>query len=176
MSRRRFHGKSWYLSLIAAASALVLTVGALAGSASGAGSASPRCATSNLRLDFVPPVEAATGHRLWNLTLRNVGPTTCHLKGFPGIGLLDSHARPINNTVIRVTGFAQHTVVLHPWQRAWFSFLYGVGAFCPGHSLSPYGIAVIPPNNSSGLRYYSGRVDLCSHPSVYPVRPSKSPL
>src|SRR5947209_17597657 len=98
---------------IGAAWALALAAGALAAPAFGEGAATPRCATANLRLDFVPPVDAAAGHRFWNMTLRNVGPTSCHLKGFPGVGLLDSHAGPINDSVVRVTGFKQRNVVLH---------------------------------------------------------------
>jgi uncharacterized protein DUF4232 len=180
LRRRRPSTKRLRASLLGVGAAVVLTVCALAVPAFGAGSASPRCATSNLRLDFVPPVEGATGHRFWNLTLRNVGSTTCHLKGFPGVGLLDSQAKAISDTVTRQTGFKQRNVVLHAWQRAWFSFEYSAGAFCPGHSLSAYGITVIPPNNASRLVYYRGRFDLCappiSHPSVFPVRPSKSPL
>jgi Protein of unknown function (DUF4232) len=161
-------------------SALVVAAGALAVPALGSGAATPRCATSNLRLDFVPPVQGATGHRFWNLTLRNVGSTTCHLKGYPGVGLLDSHASPISDNVVRQTGFKQRNVVLHPWQRAWFSFEYAVGAFCPGHSLNAFGIRVFPPNSTSRLVYYSGSFNLCgpsvTHPGVFPVRPSKSPL
>jgi hypothetical protein len=163
------------------ASALVVAAGALAVPALGSGAATPRCATSNLRLDLVPPVEAATGHRFWNLTLRNVGSTTCHLKGFPGVGLLDSHASPISVNVIRQTGFKQRNVVLHPWQRAWFTFEYAASGFCaPVDTLSAFGIRVFPPNSTSRLVYFRGRFDLCgppaAHPSVYPVRPSKSPL
>ncbi len=162
--------------LFGVASALLIAGGALAVPALGSGASTPGCATSNLRLDFVPPVGAATGNRYWDMTLRNVGPATCHLQGFPGVGLLDSHANPINVNVVRQTGFTQRNVVLHPWQRAWFTFHYALGAFCPGHSLSAFGIRVFPPNSTSRLVYYSGKFSLCRHPSVYPVRPSRSPL
>lgn len=169
-----------WVSTAVVLSAMTLAAGVLAERALGTGTAVATCATANLRLDFVPPVQAATGHRFWNLTLRNVGSTTCHLKGFPGVGLLDADANLINDNVVRQTGFARPDIVLHPWQRAWFSFEYSIGAFCPGHSLSAYGIEVFPPNSTSRLVYYSGKIDVCgpptSHPSVYPLRPSETPL
>jgi hypothetical protein len=174
--RRRRLTKSAYTWLLGATTALVLSTGLLTVSALGAG-ATPSCATSSLRLDLVPPIQGATSHRYWDMTLRNVGSTTCHLRGFPGVGLLDSHARPINDNVNRQTGFPQRNVVLRPWQPAWFTFGYVIAGPCLPHSFSAYGIEVFPPNSTSRLVYYRGRFDVCgpslSHPVVYPVRPSR---
>jgi hypothetical protein len=171
--RRRGGTNRGYASLLGATTALALSAGLLTVSALGAPS-TPSCATSKLRLDLVPPIQGATSHRYWDLTLRNVGSTTCHLRGFPGVGLLDSHAKPINDNVIRQTGFPQRNVVLRPWQRAWFTFGYTVAGPCLPHSFSAYGIEVFPPNSTSRLVYYQGRFDVCgpslSHPVVYPVR------
>jgi Domain of unknown function (DUF4232) len=145
----------------------------------GLGASTPRCATSSLRLDFVSS-DAATSHEFLNLALRNVGSVTCHLKGFPRVGLLDVNARPINDPAFRETGFKQRNVVLRPWQRAYFTFGYAVSGPCVPNFFYAYGLRVVPPNATRGLVYYRGRFDVCgqslSHPSVYPVRPTLNHL
>jgi len=137
------------------------------------GSTTPRCSTSNLILGSVRRLGAA-GTTDWDFALRNGGSATCHLQGYPGIGLLGASARLINVSVGRATSFKPHTVVLRPWQRAYFSFAYGTGgpkSACAPHYFSAYGLQVIPPNSTQRLLYYRGRFDLCTgHPSVYPVR------
>jgi Protein of unknown function (DUF4232) len=167
------------LSFVAAGSVLALALGLLVAPASGRDPSSPPCATSNLRLDFVD-ASAATSHRLWDLSLRNVGSTTCHLKGFPGVGLLDSGARLINDSVFRETAFKPQNVTLKPWQPAYFSFIYAVSGPCRPHFFYAYGIQVFPPNNTQRLVYYAGKFDVCapplSHPGVYPVRAKLAPL
>lgn len=166
------------VSLLATSALFAILCAVLASPSSGLGAATPRCATANLRLDFVNG-QAALSHRIWTLSLRNVGATTCHLKGFPGVGLLDSRARPINDPVFRETNFKQKTVVLGPWGRAYFSFIYAVGAPCLPHFFNAYGIEVFPPNSTQRLIYYRGRFDVCSaslsHPGVYPIRATVQP-
>jgi Protein of unknown function (DUF4232) len=148
---------------------------ALAGIAPAVAAApTPRCATSNLRLDFVDG-QGFTSHRAWDFGLRNVGPATCHLKGYPAIGLLDAHARPLHVAVSRNTAFPVKNVVLHPWQRAYFSFVYVVSGPCIPNFFSAYGLRVLPPGSSSRLVYYAGRFDVCNpsvggDPQVYPIR------
>ncbi len=141
--------------------------------ASGLAQATRRCATSNLRLDFIDS-QGATSHRYWDLTLRNVGASTCSLKGFPGVALLNVRARPINDRVTRASGFTQRAVVLAPWRSAYFSFGYAVSAPCLPNFFYAYGIEVFPPGSRGRLVYYRGRFDVCgasiTHPSVYPVR------
>ena len=147
--------------------------------ASGFGAPAPRCSTSSLRLDFINQ-EAATSHRFWNLGLRNVGPATCHLKGYPGVGLLDADAKLINDPVVRQTGFKQPNVVLKPWQQAHFSFSYAVSGPCIPNFFYAYGIEVFPPDSGLQLVYYRGRFDVCgrslSQPRVYPIRPTLNQL
>jgi hypothetical protein len=164
--------------LLAASALLAILCGILASPSSGLGAATPRCATANLRLDFVNG-QAALSHRIWTLSLRNVGATRCHLKGFPGVGLLDSGANPINDPAFRATNFKRKTVVLGPWQRAYFSFIYAVSGPCLPHFFYAYGIEVFPPNSTQRLVYYRGRFDVCSaslsHPGVYPIRATLGP-
>ena len=163
-----------------------VTLPALAGAVSSelgrggpsAGSTPPRCSTSNLSLEFVRAT-GATSHRYWDLALRNGGSATCHLRGYPGVGLLDRRARLIHVRVDRVTGFPVRNVVLHPWQRAFFTFTYVVSGPCLPHYFSAYGLEVFPPDNRRRMLLYHGRFDVCApsvggHPGVYPVRPKLS--
>ena len=120
--------------------------------------ATPMCTTSSLALEFVNG-QGATSHRIWNLALRNLGAVTCHLRGYPGVGLLSSSARLMNVPVDRVSS-AVRTIVLHPWDRAFFTFAYVVSGPC-AHGIFPFGIQVIPPNSTQGLRMYR-RFDVCA--------------
>lgn len=160
-----------WLTAIASTAVLVGTL--TFAPASGLAQATPRCATSNLRLDFVDG-QGATSHRYWDLALRNVGASSCSLKGFPRVALLNSRARPINDRPTRVNGFTKRSVVLAPWQVAYFSFGYAVSGPCLPNFFYAYGIEVFPPGAKQRLVYYRGQFDVCaasiSHPSVYPVR------
>lgn len=140
---------SWVLALAA--------VGLIA-PASGLGSSAPRCSPSNLRLDKVGE-QGFTSHRSWDLALRNVSSTTCQLNGFPRVRLLDSGARPELTTIIHHGG-PPHSVVLHPWQRGFFSFTFAVSGPCMS-AVFAYGVRVSPPSTTGRLVYYAGRFDLC---------------
>jgi hypothetical protein len=158
--------------------ALIVSLVVVGAAAAGAASAPARCATANLRLDFVGG-QGFTSHRAWDFALRNVGSTTCHLNGYPGVSLLDAHARPDGVTASRNTAFPAKNVVLHPWQRAFFSFVFVVAGPCLPHSFSAYGLQVFPPGSSRRLVYYAGRFDVCDpsvggNPQVYPVRPKRA--
>jgi hypothetical protein len=161
---------------VAGAAAAALGGAAVAAPSRGArAAATPRCSTANLRLDFVSG-QGFTSHRAWDLGLRNVGPTTCHLRGFPGVGLLDVHANLIGVSVDKATSHPVGTVVLHPWKRAVFTFVYVVSGPCIPHFFSAYGLQVFPPNSAQRLVWYAGRFDVCNpsvggNPSVGPVRP-----
>ena len=128
----------------------------------------PQCSTPNLTLELARG-EGATSHRFWDLAVRNVGPATCQLRGYPGIGLLDSAAMLMNIPVDRAAG-AMRTVLLHPWDRAFFTFSYVVSGPC-AHGVFPFGIQVFPPNSTQSLRMFR-RFDVCAgtHPTVTAVR------
>ena len=137
-------------------------------SPSAAVAVAPQCSAPNLELEF-PRGEGAASHRFWDLALRNVGPATCELRGYPGIGLLDAGAALMNVPVDRAAG-AVRTVVLRPWDRAFFTFGFVVSGPC-AHGMFPFGLQVIPPNGTQWLRMYR-RFDVCggTHPSVTAVR------
>lgn len=155
------------LALVAAA--LALAGGALPGPAI-ASSGTSRCSTAFLRLDFVRG-QGFTSHRAWDFALRNTGPVTCHLRGYPGVALLDSHAMPEGPNVVRRSA-PVHNVVLKPWKRAFFTFVFTVAAPCSS-GVNVSGLQVFPPNNTRALRWYR-RFDVCAgdHPNVSPVRPT----
>lgn len=120
------------------------------------------------------------GTTYWDLALRNVGRTACHMRGYPGVGLLDPHSRLINVQVVRVPGFPESTITLRSGQQAYFSFGYPslIGA-CSRH-FSAYGVQVIPPNEYARIVLRTSRFDVCTpsagvgNPGVYPVRLSRS--
>lgn len=158
------------LALVVAA--LTLGGGALSGPAIGSGGA-PRCLTAFLRLDLVRRT-GFTSHRAWDFALRNTGPVTCHLRGYPGVALLDSRAMVEGPSVVRRTA-AVHTVVLKPWNRTFFTFVFAVAAPCPS-GVNASGLQVFPPNSRSALRWH-GRFDVCAgnRPDISPVRPKLGP-
>ncbi len=170
-------GRRMWLSAIASAAVLLGALGFV--TAGGWAQATPRCPTSNLRLDFVDG-QGATSHRYWDLALRNVGSRNCYLKGFPRVALLNSRAAAIKDRVLREQGFTERIVVLAPWQSAYFSFGYAVSGPCLPNFFYAYGIEVFPPGSRQRLVYYRGRFDVCgasiTSPRVYPVRPKLSPV
>ena len=129
-----------------------------------AGAGSPTCAPASLRLDATGG-QAFTSHREIVFALRNVTSQTCHLKGFPGVGLLDQHAALLSPTVTRVAG-PKPTITLHTWQRAFFRVVYTVGGPCIPHTLNVYGLQVTPPNDTGHLAYYLGRTSMCAPPDA----------
>jgi Protein of unknown function (DUF4232) len=150
--------------LLGSSAAVVVAVAVLAAAAFGSGASTPRCATSNLRLDRVG-TQGFTSHREWTFALRNVGPVTCHLKGYPGVGYLDGSANHINVNVARKHPASHPNVVLHPWKRAFFRFVWVIGGVCP-HSFNASGVEVFPPNSVAQLVFYSGNFNVCApgHP------------
>jgi Domain of unknown function (DUF4232) len=136
---------------------LVSTVG-FAVPASGVAASTPACSTSSLRLDKIGENDF-TSHRGWDFAVRNVGPRTCHLKGYPVVRLLDANANAMPTTIGHFGGPA-HTVVLAPWHRAFFSITFAVSGPCQS-AVFAYGMRIVPPGASSGLVWYAGRFDLC---------------
>jgi hypothetical protein len=171
---------------LAAASALVVTLSARAAVSvsplrltatpvAGDAVATPVCTPAHLRLDAIGG-QGFVSHREIAFALRNVAGTTCHLKGYPGVGLLDRNAALLSPTVARKPG-ATPTVVLHTWQRAFFNVVYVVGGPCVPHTLTAYGLQVTPPSDTGHLAYYLGRTSMCAPPSatVTPVSTHPGP-
>lgn len=171
--RSRIRMRSVGLGFMLGLPATLVAVAVAAPSSSLGAGGTPRCATGNLRLDLVSR-SAATSHEFWDMGLRNVGPNTCRLRGYPGVGLLDANANRINVTVARASGRTVKTVVLHPWQRTTFTFEYVTSGPCIPHDFSAYGLRVTPPNDIRGLVWYAGKFGVCDaslggNPQVTPV-------
>jgi hypothetical protein len=140
----------------------------------GAGSARPRCLTSQLRLSFVD-AQAGLGHRYADYALKNLATTPCRLYGYPGVILLDAHGRALTSshaTVTRWTVSPRRTVVISPGQRAFFTFTWLDGGFCPGHSFSYSGMRVYPPGATRAIQRSESATAACDGSAmVSAVRP-----
>jgi Domain of unknown function (DUF4232) len=150
-------GRLWALA-VAIAAIVALSAIALTWPTTGRAASTPTCATSNLRLDKIGE-DDFTSHRGWIFALRNVGPVTCQLKGYPRVRLLDASARPMPTTVGHFGGPA-HVVVLAPWHRGFFATTYAVSGPCPA-AVFAYGMGITPPRARPRLVWYAGRFDLC---------------
>ncbi|HEX3692423.1 MAG TPA: DUF4232 domain-containing protein [Solirubrobacteraceae bacterium] len=130
-----------------------------------------RCVSSQLSLSL-PLAEGAAGKRYWVLALRNVGARPCHLHGYPGVGLLDSHGRLLSYNVARRGGMSPKTLVLVPGTHAWFTLEFEEGGFC-SHQTAFAGLRVYPPG-STGFVTLHHKESACIPPSgqpyVTPVR------
>jgi Protein of unknown function (DUF4232) len=137
----------------------------------------PRCSSSQLRVSRVD-VQGAAGTTYWDLSLRNVGRTACHMIGYPGVGLLDPNARLINVNVARVPGWPIRSITVAPGRNAYFSFGYPSNAGACSRHFSAFGIQIIPPNDYRRIVLPERRFAVCTpsravaNPRVFPVRPS----
>ena len=160
------------------AAALVLAAGLLAMPALGAGAATSRCSTSQLRLRFVQ-TQAATGHRFIDYAFKNAGPAACSLRGYSSAVLLDKHGHVIQSADAKVghwTISKVRTVVISSGKRAFFTFTWLDGGFCP-KSFTFYSLRVSPPKNAKGFRQHLGKTPTCnSSAMVSAIRPKLSKL
>jgi Protein of unknown function (DUF4232) len=137
--------------------------------------ATPRCRSSQLQLSVIGE-QGALGTTYWDLGLRDIGRSPCHMRGYPGVGLVNSRNRLIKIPVQRVPGTPENRVTLRPGQSAYLTFGYvGEAGACTQH-LPAYGVQVIPPDEHQRLLARRARFDVCtpSHvvadPQVYPIR------
>lgn len=152
--------------------ATIVVAVAVAGPVGARPANTPVCSASSLRLDKTGG-QGFTSHREWDFLLRNVTSHTCHLRGYPGITLLNVHATStgvsaVHNPTVNVT-----TRTLGPWGGVSFKFVFTVSGPC-AHSFKAYGLRVTPPGASGHLGYYAGPFGVCSvsiggHPTVTAV-------
>ena len=141
--------------------------------------ASNRCVASGLKLSFIGG-QGATGHGLLGFELHNATSSPCHTYGYPGIQFLDQNGRPLPSKSTRTThdffGPAplQSLVVA---SNGTVSFRVGVthGITSSVGCTTAYGIAVIPPDDTSSLRVSipQGAYE-CGTATVSPLRPGAS--
>jgi hypothetical protein len=125
----------------------------------------------------------ATGHGLLGFTLRNVGSSSCHMYGYPGILFLDQAGGSLPTTTIRTVHDFFGAAPLNSFTLAaggTASFRIGVTHFGPNGSnagcTTAYGLQVIPPNDTSTLRVTIGNGGEyeCQSASLSPVEPGTS--
>jgi hypothetical protein len=144
---------------------------------SSAGQTSARCSTRQLRLS-VRDVEGAAGHSYWEMELRNTSSNSCHLQGYPGVGLLDAHGRLIADNADREPGYPTPSVTVAPGGHAYFTFAYVVAGPCVPHDFKAHGLEIYPPDDYGRLLLKThGALEVCDRsvgggPLVYPVRAS----
>jgi hypothetical protein len=140
------------------------------------------CRAGALHLSFLGG-SGATGHGLLGFSLRNVGTSSCHTIGYPGILFLDRAGAPLPTTTVRTThdffGSAPlRSLTVAPGETV--SFRIGVTHFGPNGSgtgcTTAYGLQVIPPNDTSTLRVTIGNGGeyQCQTASLSPVQPGTS--
>jgi hypothetical protein len=159
--------------------ATALAAAALAGPAVGADSAVPPCSSAQLSLRFVG-MSAATGHRFIDYAFKNTGARKCSLRGYPSAALLNKQGSVIHSSQAKVHRWPLskvRTVVIAPGKRAFFSFTWVDGAFCPGNSFTFYSLRVFPPKNAKSFRWHLGTTPTCSGSAmVSAVRPKVFPF
>jgi hypothetical protein len=156
------------------ACAALLTVAA-AGRQAHAASTSPLCSAADLRLSLVRSHSAATV-TYWDLVLRNSGPKTCRLRGYPTVHLLGPHGAPLPIRIARVIGVPVRIVTVPPGHRAYFTVVYVPGRRCGQDRHYAYGLTAVPPGSVRALVIHRHRYAICAasaggRPDVYPLRP-----
>lgn len=129
----------------------------------------------------VAGTQGAAGTIEVTLALRDVGPASCALEGYPGLQLLDSAGNQLPTSVIRggsyqFTNFAASPVVLAAGQSAYVNLGYSDVASGPGDCSNASSMWVTPPDDVSHLTM-SVMADVCGGGkiTVSPVFSSSSP-
>jgi hypothetical protein len=133
----------------------------------GAAPAGRACATSQLTVS-VTDGQGAAGTEYSGITFRNRSASTCTLRGYPGVSLLDRNHQQIGQPAQRDKG-SDPIVVMAPGQTATAAF--SVGPAACGDALPPASayLRVFPPDNRDEL-VISATVLPCA-PRIRPVQP-----
>jgi hypothetical protein len=141
----------WAKSYIATVAVIAVVLAALAAPSAGLGAEPPKCVGSQLTLTFVS-FQGATGGRFWEMAFKNKS-TTCTLRGFPTVKLLEKHRHAIHKSVGHWTVAPVKTVTLARNKLAFFVFRYTDGGFCPGRGFDAARFEFIPPNGHADFVY-----------------------
>lgn len=92
------------------------------------------------------------------------------MSGYPRVSLLGVNAQAIPTTVDHHGG-STRSVVIGPWQRAFFDMVYTVNGPCQ-KAVFAYGLQVNPVAGSGRLVWYMGRTGMCGPaPAVVSITP-----
>lgn len=138
------------------------------------GTTALNCSRGHLQLKRVD-TQGATGHRYVDYAVKNIGASSCSLRGYPDLTLLNNSDRAMHGTRTTVRHdpvSPVRTVVIKPGKRAFFTFGWVDGGFCPGNSFSFYSLRVFAPKDAMGFARQYGRTSACGgSPMVTRVRP-----
>lgn len=130
--------------------------------------AASRCTRAQLHLKFVD-MQGATGHRYIDYAFKNVGTGDCTLRGYADATLLNSSGHALHGAGEQVgqwTISPVRTVVLLPGKRAFFTFTWTAGGFCPGHNFAFDGVRMLPPNDPVGFARRLGFTGACGNSAM----------
>jgi hypothetical protein len=122
-----------------------------AGSTSTTKAGTPACDTSQLTGELGPS-NAGAGQVYNPLVMRNTSTTTCEVRGFPGVSLLDGSGKQVGEPATR-EGNEGAAVVLKPGESASATLHTsneGTGAICTAPAAQ---IKVFPPNQTKALTF-----------------------
>jgi hypothetical protein len=131
------------------AAAATSTSTTAAGSTSTTKAGTPACNTSQLSGELGPS-NAGAGQVYNPLVVKNTSTTTCEVRGFPGVSLLDGSGNQLGDPATR-EGNEGAAVVLKPGESASASLHTtneGVGPTCTAPAAQ---IKVFPPNQTQAL-------------------------
>ncbi|WP_051471842.1 DUF4232 domain-containing protein [Patulibacter minatonensis] len=143
-----------------AGTVLVLAAAGLATvPAADASASTARCHTSQLQARVGTPLHAA-GTTYAPIVLRNASSSTCHVRGYPGIGLVgnggDIVVNPFRNAAL--ANAAKRTITLRPGGHA--SAVLSIAGCAGGGGAREglRGLIVTPPGEYAHLRIRSSRL------------------
>ncbi|WP_157855867.1 DUF4232 domain-containing protein [Streptomyces aureocirculatus] len=137
--------------------------------------ATPRCTTDHLALSL-GRIDAGAGNRYAPLVFTNTGTTTCALRGYPGVSLLDASGDRVGHPAKR-SGSMLPAVKLAPGKHAYAA----LHTIAPGLTDKPcwpraQRVNVYPPGSKAALRAPARSFEVCGDTfDVSAVAPGKHP-
>lgn len=148
--------------------ALSVLVVALAAAVAARAAASPECTTGQLGLTARRP-QGAAGTIGTVLVLANRSGRTCHVRGYPGVSLLDARGHQLGTGATRAAG-AVRTITLRPGGAASARLRTADGA-CGGDPAHSTFVRVFPPDRRQSIRTEL-RLPACE-PRISPLQPGR---
>jgi hypothetical protein len=139
-------------AVAAAACAVVLSPAAALAASGHSATATPACATSDLRVWMGIPGDGAAGTTAYQLELSNVSSQTCTLFGFPGVSAAGLGGGQLGSPASRDTSDPELTVTLTRGATAHVFLEIVDVAFLPPATCQPasaVGLKVYPPGDTT---------------------------
>jgi hypothetical protein len=149
----------------------------------GTGPAACTLAQLTISVSNVDRADAGMGHSSSALLFRNVGATTCRLRGYPTVAALDAHGRTVETAAASLRGYMggldpsatkPPTVNLAPGQAA-SALVEALNANPDGRACRPFpALRVTPPGVTGSHTVGWGAASGCAHLEVHPFVPGAS--